>query len=157
MFKCFLKFPSKSNQSADTISVESFETEDGMDDSGYCCSPVSLLQSEANFDHEDHEDDESILDVELGLNPSGQPESQPDHLIGFGGLCSPLPIEHDDVPSSVKQSCDSNPIDYTGVTNLSLMVSPKTIKKHGKYCRFKSRLRRKIQKCKNVINTVLLA
>ena len=30
-----------------------------------------------------------------------------------------------------------------------------TIKKHGKYYRFKSRLRRKIQKCKNVINTGL--
>ena len=135
----------------DTISEISFQTDNGMDDSGYCCSPVSLAPSEYHFDHEDIDE---TPDTSGGLPVSKQNEE----AVHRDGLCSPLPLQTDHT-ATVKQSCDSNPMDSSGmntkiVSNIEIRT-PKTIKKHGKYCRFKSRLRRKIQKCKNVINTVL--
>ena len=140
----------------DTMSEISFQTDHGMDDSGYCCSPVSLAPSEYNFDHEDIEEITTSGGLPVdSIDISKQIDQAAVHR---DGLCSPLPLQEDQT-STVKQSCDSNPMDSSGmntktVSNIEIRT-PKTIKKHGKYCRFKSRLRRKIQKCKNVINTVL--
>ena len=140
----------------DTMSEISFQTDNGMDDSGYCCSPVSLAPSEYNFDHEEIE--EITTSGGLPVDSIDISKHIDQAAVHRDGLCSPLPLQEDQT-STVKQSCDSNPIDSSGmntktVSNIEIRT-PKTIKKHGKYCRFKSRLRRKIQKCKNVINTVL--
>ena len=133
------------------MSEISFRTDNGMDDSGYCCSPVSLAPSEYHFDHEDIDENIEDTDTSGVLPVSHQIDGE---AVFRDGLCSPLPL-HNEQTSSVRQSCDSNPMDSSGmntkiVSNIEIRT-PKTIKKHGKYCRFKSRLRRKIQKCKNVI------